>query len=88
MNGGQPSCSDLPISGGSGNEPKPPWQRRTSVWRKATILHDGGQPSCSDLPISGGPGLNPSHHGSDEQMFGAKQQVLGTGQTTKKRNRK
>ena len=23
--------------------------------------------------------MNPSHHGSDEQVFGAKQQVLGTG---------
>jgi hypothetical protein len=28
------------------------------------------------LPIPGRPGMNPSHHGSDEQMFGAKQQVL------------
>jgi hypothetical protein len=39
---------------------------------------NGGQPSCSDLPISDETGMNPSHHGSDEQMFGAKQQVLGT----------
>jgi hypothetical protein len=23
--------------------------------------------------------MNPSHHGSDEQVFGAKQQVLGSG---------
>jgi hypothetical protein len=37
---------------------------------------NGGQPSCSDLPISGRPGMNPSHHNSDEQMFGAEQQVL------------
>jgi hypothetical protein len=37
---------------------------------------NGGQPSCSDLPISGGPGMNLNHHGSDEQVFGAKQQVL------------
>jgi hypothetical protein len=27
--------SDLP------DEPQPPWQRRTSVWRKSTILHGG-----------------------------------------------
>jgi hypothetical protein len=33
-------------------------------------------PSCSDLPISGGPGMNPSRDGSDEQVFGAKQQLL------------
>jgi hypothetical protein len=79
------SCSDLP------DEPQPPWQRRTSVWRKATILHRGEgrlrrrfanerrTAVSSDLPISGGPGMNPSHHGRDEQVFGAKQQVLGTG---------
>jgi hypothetical protein len=29
-------------------------------------------PSFSDLLIPGRPGMNPSHHGSDEQMFGAK----------------
>ena len=34
-------------------------------------------PSCSELPIPGRPGMNLSHHGSDEQMFGAKQQVCG-----------
>ena len=34
--------------------------------------------SLKDLPISGGPGMNPSHHGSDEQVFGAKQQARGT----------
>jgi hypothetical protein len=32
------------------------------------------------LPIPGRPGMNPSHHGRDEQMFGAKQQVLRRGQ--------
>jgi hypothetical protein len=31
---------------------------------------------ASDLPIPGRPGMNPSYHGSDEQMFGAAQQVL------------
>jgi hypothetical protein len=36
-------------------------------------------PSCSDLPIPGRLGMNPSHHGSDEQMFGSKQQVLHRG---------
>jgi hypothetical protein len=40
---------------------------------------NAGQPSYSDLPSSGGLGMNPSHHGSDEQMFGVEQQVLGTG---------
>jgi hypothetical protein len=30
------------------------------------------RPSCSELPIRGKPGMNPSHHGRDEQMFGAK----------------
>jgi hypothetical protein len=34
----------------------------------------------SELPIRGRPGMNPSHHGSDEQMSGAKQQVLRRGQ--------
>jgi hypothetical protein len=34
----------------------------------------------SELPIRGRPGMNPSHHGSDEQMFGVKQQVPHQGQ--------
>jgi hypothetical protein len=38
---------------------------------------NGGQPVSSDLPLSGGPGMNPSHHGSDERVFGAKQQAGG-----------
>ena len=29
-----------------------------------------------DPKAPGGPGMNPSHHGGDEQMFGAEQQVL------------
>jgi hypothetical protein len=33
-----------------------------------------------DLPIPGRPGVNLSCHGSDEQMFCAKQQVLSRGQ--------
>jgi len=33
-------------------------------------------PSCSDLAGSRLARVNPGHHGSDEQMFGAKQQVL------------
>jgi hypothetical protein len=40
---------------------------------------NGGQPSFSVFPISGGPGMNPSHHGGDEQVFGAKQEVLHLG---------
>jgi hypothetical protein len=47
---------------------------KTSRLRTRTAL-----PSCSDLPIPGRTGMNPSHHGSDEQMFGAKQQVLHRG---------
>ena len=31
--------------------------------------------------------MNPSHHGSDEQMFGAKQQIPHEAETTKKWNR-
>jgi hypothetical protein len=33
----------------------------------------------SDLPIRGRPGMNPSHHGNDEQIFGAAQNVLHRG---------
>jgi hypothetical protein len=36
-------------------------------------------PSWPDFPIRGRTGMNPSHHGSDEQMFGAAQQVLHRG---------
>jgi hypothetical protein len=37
-------------------------------------------PSCSDLPIRGQARVNPSHHGSGEQKFGAKQQMFGAEQ--------
>jgi len=33
-------------------------------------------PLSSDLPIRRRPGMNPSHDCTDEQMFGAAQQVL------------
>jgi hypothetical protein len=35
----------------------------------------------AELPIRGRPGMNPSHPGSDEQMFGAKQQNPDRGQS-------
>jgi hypothetical protein len=38
-------------------------------------------PSWPDLPIRGRSRMNPSHHGSDEQVFGAKQQVPHGGQS-------
>jgi hypothetical protein len=34
----------------------------------------------AELPIRDRLGMNPSHHGSDEQVFGATQQVLRRGQ--------
>jgi len=35
-------------------------------------------PLCQVLicRLAAGPGMNPNHHGSDEQMFGAGRQVL------------
>jgi hypothetical protein len=33
-------------------------------------------PMSCDFPIRRRPRMNPSHHGGDEQMFGAEQQVL------------
>ena len=74
---------DLPMNGGStrGNDGGALLllPLKTSRLRTRTV-----PPSCSDLPIPGRPGMNPSHHGSDEQMFGAKQQVLrgGKGKTS------
>src|SRR5262245_23460757 len=46
---------------------------------KSPAPNAGCPPSCSDLPIGGRFWVNPSHHGSDEQMFGAAQQVLHRG---------
>jgi len=51
--------------------------------RGAFLAHAGSwlkMKKPAELPIRGRPGMNPSHHGSDEQMFGAKQQVLLGGQ--------
>ena len=46
---------------------------------KSSRLQTRTPPLSSDLPIRGRPGMNPSHHSSDEQMFGAAQQVLHRG---------
>src|SRR5215472_10012166 len=50
---------------------------RTS--RKYRLSAENFRPSNADCPscsCSGLPGMNPSHDGSDEQLFGPKQQVL------------
>jgi len=47
----------------------------------------GCPPSCSDLPIRGRSWVNPGHHGSEKQMFGAKQQLLHGGREGRLRRR-
>jgi len=68
---------DLPMNGGS----TPGWAAALYLLLplKTSRLRTRTAPLSSDLPIRGRPGMNPSHHSSDEQMFGAAQQVLHRG---------
>jgi hypothetical protein len=50
---------------------------------KTSGLRTRTAPLSSDSPIGGRPGMNPSHHGTDEQMFGSKQQFCTGGRATK-----
>jgi hypothetical protein len=51
--------------------------------RGAFLAHAGNwlkMKKPAELPIRARPGMNLSQHGSDEQIFGAKQQILRRGQ--------
>src|SRR5262245_42455908 len=62
---------------GSENGPAPRLQVRASFLAHADSWLKTKKPA--ELPIRGGPGMQPSHDGSDEQIFGAKQQVMRRG---------